>query len=434
MLRSVLPSLLGLIIFAMPVIDAQRQTIVFSLLTDALGSVLEPVAMELLFAVVAVSALGGLLCRIIRPLGPSNRYLRAAFHVSTGWLLLRLSGLVVVSSVIFQVGPALLRMPDTGVVVMSDIGISMLLIFVVGLAFLPLLTEYGLMEFIGALLGRRFQRWFRLPGRSAVDMTASLVSSSSVGLLVTIGQFERGYYSAREACLIACSFSIVSVPFCVLIAGIAGIEALFFGWYLTVIASCLVAAVMLARLRPLRDYPDRSEPQYVDHPPDEPVTSPFTAAQARAADAPGLRGYTEQVALSFAEVVPAVVAPAMGMATLAAILVFYTPVFSWLALPVEWLLDAFSVQQAELIAPGFLAGYLDQFMPALMAQSIDSEFWRFVLGGLAVTQLVFLSEFGLLVLRSSLPVGLKDLTIIFAERTIITAPLLALGAWIVTNS
>jgi nucleoside recognition membrane protein YjiH len=139
------------------------------------------------------------------------------------------------------------------------------------------------------------------------------------------------------------------------------------------------------------------------------------------------------VGLSIAEIVPGVIAPAMGMATAAAILVFYTPVFSWLAMPIEWLLVLFSVAQAELIAPGFIAGYLDQFMPALLARNITSEFWRFVLGGLAVTQLVFLSEFGMLVLRSSLPVGLKDLTVIFIQRTVITTPLLCLGAWVVTN-
>jgi len=135
-----------------------------------------------------------------------------------------------------------------------------------------------------------------------------------------------------------------------------------------------------------------------------------------------------------AEILPGLIAPCMGMATLAAILVFHSPVFGWLAMPVQWLLQALSVAQADLIAVGFLAGYLDQFMPALLAQGVDSEFWRFVLGGLAVTQLVFLSEFGMLVLRSSLPVELRDLTLAFIERTLITAPLLCIGAMLLTSS
>lgn len=422
-----------MIIFAVPVIDSQRQTIVFSLLTDSLRSLFSPVLIDLLFGLIAVSALGALVSRLLKPTGASNVYLRAAFHAPLGWLLLRLLGLAVAVCVVFETGPQLLRLPDTGVVVMNDIGISMLLIFVVGLIFLPLLTEYGLMEFIGALFGQRFQRWFRLPGRSAVDMSASLVSASSVGLLVTIGQFERGYYSAREASLIACSFSIVSVPFCVLIAGIAGIEELFFGWYVTVIVSCLIAAGVLSRLRPLRDYPDRFHTGGGRRGPQQELSGPLAAAEARAGSAPGPSAYFRQVALSIAEILPGVIAPCMGMATIAAILVFHSPVFGWLAMPIEWLLQAFSVAQADVIAPGLLAGYLDQFMPALLAQGVDSEFWRFVLAGLAVTQLVFLSEFGMLVLRSSLPVGLADLTLVFVERTLITAPLLCIGAWLLTS-
>ena len=71
-------------------------------------------------------------------------------------------------------------------------------------------------------------------------------------------------------------------------------------------------------------------------------------------------------------------------------------------------------------------------MPALIAQSVDSPLWRFVLGGLAVTQLVFLSEFGVLILRSSLPVGLAALVHVFVLRTLITAPLLIAAGLLVT--
>ena len=150
----------------------------------------------------------------------------------------------------------------------------------------------------------------------------------------------------------------------------------------------------------------------------------------RAQSGPGPRRYLELVARSLAEIIPGVIAPTMALATAAAILVFHSNVFAALAWPIEVALAALGVAEAAAVAPGFLAGYLDQFMPALLAKSLDSNFWRFVLGGLAVTQLVFLSEFGVLVLRSSLPVGLKDLTVVFALRTAITAPLLCLGAWL----
>jgi nucleoside recognition membrane protein YjiH len=426
--KFLLPSAAGIVIFLVPIIDADRQTIVFSLLTDALRAALQPILLQLLYGLITVAAIGSLVYRIGNPLQRGSGIAREAFAASWGWILLRLSGFLVASCVVFDIGPQLLRLEDTGIVVMMDIGINMMLIMIVGLICLPLLTEYGLMEFIGSLLGRRFQRWFRLPGRAAIDMSASLVSASAVGLIVTIGQYERGYYSARQAAVIACSFSIVSLPFCVLIAQVAGIEAHFFGWYVTVLFACLLTAVVLARIPPLSGYPDDYH-NAAGNTRLESDKSAFEAALARAASGPGIRRYLQLVALSMAQILPGVVAPAMGLATAAAILVFHTPIFGWLALPVQWFLELLSVAEAPLIAPGFLAGYLDQFMPALLAQSVASEFWRFVLAGLAVTQLVFLSEFGVLVLRSSLPVNLADLTAIFIERTVISAPLLAIGAW-----
>jgi nucleoside recognition membrane protein YjiH len=428
-LRFLLPSAAGVLVFLVPVVTDTRQTIVFSLITDALTAVLAPVLLEALYAVVAIAAFGSLLVRL-RGEALGNRYLRAAFEIGDGWLLLRLAGFGVCSSVLFGLGPELVRLPDTGVVVMNEIGVPMLLIIVVGIVFLPLLTEYGLMEFVGGLLGRSFERVFRLPGRAAIDMSASLVSASSVGLIVTIGQYERGYYSVREASLIACSFSIVSVPFAVLVANVAGLERIFVVWYLIVIAVCLVCAALLARLPPLSRYPDS---RVRDAPLPEQSGTPLALALARAEQGPGLRRYGELVAMNLATIVPGVIAPCMALATAAAVLVFHSPTFEWLAAPLAWLLSLLGVAEASAIAPGFIAGYLDQFMPALLAANVESEFWRFVLGGLAVAQLVFLSEFGVLILRSPLPVDLKDLTLVFLLRTLITAPLLCAGAWLVVG-
>jgi nucleoside recognition membrane protein YjiH len=431
LLRFLLPSAAGVCIFLLPVITPERQTIAFSLITDALRELLEPHLLGVLVGIIGVSALGAVIYRVSGA-DSKNPYLRAAFSASWGWVALRCLGFWVACAVAFDAGPALLRLPDTGVVVMHDIGISMFLIFLVGLTLLPLLTEYGLMEFVGGMFGDRFQRWFRLPGRAAIDMSASLVSASSVGLLVTIGQYERGYYSAREASLIACSFSIVSLPFCVLIADVADLGGVFFGWYVTVLTACIICALILARIPPFSRYPDDYVTQRRQDPAQPGQNTPLGAALARAVDGPGPGAYLSRVSIDLVEISANVIAPAMGLATLAAILVFHTPVFQWVAYPLQWVLQESGVAEAAIIAPGFFAGYLDQFMPALLARGLTSDFWRFVLGGLAVTQLVFLSEFGVLVLRSSLPVGLVDLSLVFAIRTLVTAPMLCAGAWVFT--
>ena len=68
------------------------------------------------------------------------------------------------------------------------------------------------------------------------------------------------------------------------------------------------------------------------------------------------------------------------------------------------------------------------FIPSVLATSIKSEFTRFVIASISVCQLIYLSEVGGLLLGSKIPVNLKDLIIIFLERTIIALPIIVLLA------
>ena len=51
--------------------------------------------------------------------------------------------------------------------------------------------------------------------------------------------------------MIATNFSIVSLPFCLLVATVLRIEALFIPYYLTVMAVGLITAIILPRIPPL---------------------------------------------------------------------------------------------------------------------------------------------------------------------------------------
>jgi nucleoside recognition membrane protein YjiH len=50
-----------------------------------------------------------------------------------------------------------------------------------------------------------------------------------------------------------------------------------------------------------------------------------------------------------------------------------------------------------------------------------------VLASLSVTQLIFIAENGILILRSSIPLNLLQLAAVFFLRTVITLPVLALA-------
>ena len=57
-----------------------------------------------------------------------------------------------------------------------------------------------------------------------------------------------------------------------------------------------------------------------------------------------------------------------------------------------------------------------------------NDMTRFIIACTSVTQLIYMSEVGGLLLGSKIPVKLLDLIILFIERTIITLPIIVLCA------
>lgn len=434
-LRFLLPALIGATVFLGPVITQDRQTVVFGLITDVLKTLLGSWINEALLLVIAIAALGALAAKLFSPVGPADQFVSQMFRTGWGWVALRLFGLAVVACVYFDVGPALLRLPDTGITVVKDIGHNVLVIYFGGLLLMPLLTEYGLMEFAGTLCRPFFRRLFRLPGRAAIDSLTSIASASAIGVLVTVSQYQRGSYTAREACVIACNFSLVSIPFSLLVAEVAGISHLFFGWYLAVLLACMLCAMVLSRVPPLTRVPDRNMDGSKARAETARggVAAAWHAALARAALGPGPIAYLGQALRSFAATTAGVLGPSMAVATIASMLLFHTPVVTTLAWPLTQLLAWLGVAEAPLVASGIVIGFGDQFLPALVAAPLADELWRFVLAGLAVTQIIFLSEFALLMLRSPLPVTLPMLAGLFVLRTLLTLPVLLLFAALLTG-
>jgi len=429
-LTFLIPSLIGILMFLTPVTYKGNDTITIAVLVDLLRSPFEPWLMEILITVIALSTLGSAYYLLKKPDWANSRpSLHAMCYSTPLWFTLRLIGLVYGLCVYFEVGPAPIWAADTGQAIFHDIGIPVLFILTTACFFIPFLTDYGFMEFIGGLVKKPFGFLFNLPGRSAIDATASFVSASSVGLLITIKQYENGFYSARESAAVATNFSVVSIPFALVVAGVAGLEHMFFTWYMVVIIACLVCALITIRIPPLSLIPDDYFPGvgkriHEDDDEDGSVLGRSVRdAMACATNAPGPRKFLKTAWLSSLVVVFGVIAPAMAIATTAAMVIFYTPVFDLVSMPVVYVLEVFNIPDAASAAPGFLVGFFDQFLPALLAKGIESEMTRFILAGLSICQLIYMAEVGVLILYSSLPLNFWQLLAIFIIRTIIVFPI-----------
>lgn len=438
-LRFVIPSLLGVLIFLTPIPWDGHLTIGIGIITGWVRRLLGDYGLHLVVLLTVVTSVMTLVATYFRPAWTQNKaQLRNLFDVPPVWVLLRLAGTVFALMYFLQIGPALLRSEDVGGAVFVGIAVNVVAVYISACLLLPLLTDYGLMEFAGTLAGPAFRRAFNLPGRAAIDAVASFVGASAIGLLITIGQYDRGNYTGREACVIATNFSIVSIPFSLVVATVAGIEHLFVPWYGCIIIVCLLAALITSRLPPLsrkadtfRVVADTAEAAEAESP-TALLAESWRAAMRRAEQAPGPADFLAAGLKNLAFFVFSVITAAMALATVATLLVFHTPVFEWLGSPFIAMLNFAGLPEAAAAATALFSGFLDQFMPALAAANVASETTSFVLAGLAVCQLIYMSENGVIILRSSLPISMADLIVIFLLRTAIVLPLLIVGAHLLT--
>ncbi len=423
--------------FLTPVAYGGKKTILIAVIVDLIRKPLAPYAMGILIAVIGLSTLGSLYYILAKPNWKHSRpSLYAICHTSPVWFFLRFLGLIYGLCIYFSIGPEFVRGADTGQAIFNDIGIPVLFTLTTACFFIPFLTDYGFMEFIGNLVKKPFRFLFNLPGRSAIDATASFVSAAPVGLLITIKQYETGYYSARESAAVAANFSVISIPFALVVVSVAQLEHMFFTWYLVVIIACLIAALITIRMPPLSRIPDTYFPG-VDKQihEDEDTQGSIWANSVREAmkcaeTAPSPRQYLNSAWLAALQVVFGVIAPAMAIATTAAIIIVYTPIFDIISTPIAFLLEGLKIPEAKEVAPGFVVGFFDQFLPALLAKPIESDMSRFILAGLSVCQLIYMAEVGVLILYSSLPLNFWQLLTIFAIRTMIVFPVFLTAGWL----
>ena len=407
-----------------------------SIIVDWVREFLGSLTPMLLVAICVISAVASVLYSCFRSLWlPSSEAVARWFTVSLFEVILCVIGAIVAIMVWVQVGPDIIIGELTGEVAFSDVGENLVLVLLCGCLLLPLLTDFGFMEFIGTLVQPVFIRLFGLPGRAALDATASFVAASNVGLLITIDQYKQGYYSERDAAVVATNFTVISLPFIVFISSVAGIERLLFPWMLTIIVACFIAALITPRLPPLSRKPRTFfENQAARIDPAQTagktlLNLAFESALRRAQSAPNVKSYFMKAGTTYLELMFSIAAISIAIVALSTIVINFTTLFQWLSAPLVPVMELLNLVPAEQVAPGFLVGFLELFLPSLIAQGLDVEYTRFVLAGVSVCQLIYMSEVGVLILRSVLPVRLGEMMLIFLLRTVICTPIFIVSGW-----
>jgi len=434
LLKFLIPSIIGVLLFLVPFQVGGSINIGMGLMADGLQSLLSAALPAIAMIVLCLSVVITLYVKVAKPGWAQSGHFHDMFDVGAIWIVMRLLGGIFVVMTFFQVGPEFVTASFTGGVMLNDLAPVLLTFFFFAAILLPFLVEFGFMEFIGTMVRKPFRVIFNLPGRSAIDATASWMGSGTVGVLITSQQYEQGYYNGREASVIATNFSVVSIAFSLLVTNFVDINHLFVPFYFTVVVSGLIAAIIVARIPPLslksNDYYEPVGCQLSEERTENVGLLRYSLLQAtrRAADAPGPKELVRLALLNVVDIFLTLLPLVFAIGTVALILAEFTPLFTWLSYPMVPVLELLRIPEAQAAAPATLVGFADMFLPAVLATNIESELTRFVIACLSMTQLVYMSEIGALLLKSKIPIKFWELAAVFLIRTAITLPIIAFMA------
>ncbi|MCT4631396.1 MAG: YjiH family protein [Firmicutes bacterium] len=323
--------------------------------------------------------------------------------------------------------------PNTGGVMAGDGGLltTLYITFFVGLMALPLLTHFGAVEFIGIMFGRIVEKLFKVPGYSAVDAIASFVGDGTIGIVVTDTQYQRGYYNKREAYIIATSFSIVGIAFASAVAEELGFSHIFPIFYGAIVLVTVILAFITSRM-PLKKFPAKYyegvTPNRIEIPEGKTVLQHAYDSAVEEASKAKILDVIKQSFKSVIDIYVGFLPIIMFVGTLSLIVAEHTQFFNIISAPLVsvYQVIGYSKEVASMMAPASVVGFADMYLPSLFITESVSEASRFFIGVLAFTQLVFMSETGMVLVKSKIGLNFFDVVKIFIYRTLLSLPILLL--------
>lgn len=193
--------------------------------------------------------------------------------------------------------------------------------------------------------------------------------------------------------------------------------------------------MILPRIWPLNKVPD----EYAKDVPEEARTEKlpegksafrhgFDQATEQGIKAPGIVDFFKSGFKTVVDMWFVILPVVMSIGTIATIIANYTPIFTVIGKPFIPFLELLQVPEAARASETVLIGFADMFLPSILIDGVNNEITYFIVGALSITQLIYLSEVGGVILGSKIPVSIFRLFVIFLVRTIIALPIISLMA------
>lgn len=346
-------------------------------------------------------------------------------------IVLYVLGLIFAVMVVFQAGPAAILDPAVGA---DGLGISKTVIVTIIIAglFVIFVTDFGLLELIGALIEPLMRPVFKVPGYASIDAVTSFVANPTLGIFLTNRLYKDKMYTTREAASISTNFSFISMGFFAVLVESAGILDHYGDVVLwSFLLSFAIAAIMI-RIPPLRGLPDL---MYDGSPRPEEKKAKYSAELFKNAMIKAVEtGNSVDVAATFKKTLMDVFifaqkisAYIMCIYVLVMVVVKNTYIADYLGIPFVPILNLLGIPNAAEIAPSFILGLAEVALPSAFISGLGvAPAAAFFVVTVTALQIIMFSNSAVSIMESDIPLNVGKLVIIFFLRTLIAMPLVAI--------
>ncbi|SKC91802.1 YjiH family protein [Maledivibacter halophilus] len=413
MVRFIFLNLLGIFMFFIPITIGGRNTI--------------PIDHVVTF-IRQIPYFGILYAGIVIIIGAILPFIKKTWNkdtVTVVFSIFKVLGIFVYFTAIFKLGPDRIQAPGMLPFVFNKVVIPVTMLVPVGAVFLAFLMNYGFMEFIGVFMRPVMRPIWKTPGRSAVDAVASFVGSYSVGLLITNKVYKEGYYSNKEASIIATGFSTVSATFMVVVAGTLGLMEKWNIYFWGTLAITFIVTAITTRIYPLSKKSDKgyNGREVIPETKAEKGKLFSTALEEGLKSCQRAPGVVEGIIRNFKDGIGLALSigpTLMSIGFFGLVLAEFTPVFDiigYIFVPFTMLLGFGA--EATLLAKACAISLAEMFLPASIVAS-SSPIVQGVVAIVCVSELLFFSASIPCILATEININIKDLIIIWVERIILS--------------
>lgn len=242
--------------------------------------------------------------------------------------------------------------------------------------------------------------------------------------MITNSVYKQGKYTVKEACIIATGFSTVSATFMIIVAKTLGLmEIWVFYFWSTLIITFLVTAISV-RIYPLRSKPnvynDGSEKREDKKRDGNIFKNAYLDGLESACNSDPVITNIVKNTKDGMKMAAGVVPTILSIGLLGLVLAEYTPIFDLIGYIFYPFTLLMKIPDPMIVSKAVSLEIAEMFLPALLVKGAGHIITRYVIGVVSISAILFFSALILCILATEIPLKIREMVIIWIERTILT--------------